>query len=400
MALAFQRIWRGRAGIVLAVLFGGVVFFLVADIGFAYLDINNEYESGNLITDPAWVISFLLMAYAAALHIAWQPNYRVLLDAGRRALWFQFLPVGYPVVLAIFLVAYAMGFQSPVGGNSAMISFAAIASLTMLGRVMLVLVGNVRIVHETNRELSRAAKMQSVLLPPRLHEGPHYDIAAHYLPARNLGGDFYDWWEDPPGTLHIALSDVMGKGMSAALLMASMRGALRASTQGHSVTAAVARAASAMQRDLDNTSAFVTLFYGQLDLATGTLTYVDCGHGLAFLFTREGILTQLHVLHLPLGIFGGSVAPQSKTVQLSTGDALFVCSDGLLDLVPELLQPEALRELLGGNLSTSATVENIVTAGLDNGLPDDDLTALLLRVGMVTEASLAGEDAVTKPSPS
>lgn len=381
VALSLQRVWRGGAGVILAVLFGGLLSFLTADLVFAYLDLNDRYASGNLVTDPAWVFAFLLMVYAAGLQALWQPPYRSVLPDPAQARWLRTVPFAVLAIATALLVGDAFTTGDGVGFDGALTVVAVAGALAVAGRVGLGLAANLRVVRQTRHELSRAADFQSMMLPPSRHSAEGYHLAARYLPARNIGGDFYDWWEDPPGTLHIAFGDVMGKGMAAALLMASMRTALRAASPAAGPGAVVSKAAALMDADFANTAAFSTLFYAEYDTSSQVLRYVDCGHGLAFVVSADGRLVRLKAMNFPLGTMEVSAAVDSAYVSLGSGDRVFVCSDGLLDLVPEILGPRFLASLLSAeDLSGAELLDRTISTALNQGTPEDDVTLLLLQV--------------------
>lgn len=380
LALALRKVWRGAAGIILAVLFIGLLAFLTADLVFAYLDLNDEYVSGNLVTDPAWVIGFLLMSYAAGLQLLFDPDYRVVLSEQRRARWLRVAPALVLLVVGALFASDALGVGAGFQLDRALGFVAAVGGVSVAARVLLGLTDNVEVLLDTRKELRRAADLQTTLLPAPTHASDTYQLAARYLPARNLGGDFYDWWEEPAGTLHISFGDVMGKGMAAALLMASMRTALRACSVGCDAAETIAKAANLMAQDFANASAFSTLFYARFDAATHSLTYVDCGHGLAFVLTHAGEVRRLPATDLPLGTLDGAHRFTSTEVRLAEGDSLFICSDGLLDLMPEIMTPAALGPLLVAPLDASQVVDHAVMTALDAGTPEDDITVVLLRL--------------------
>ncbi|MGE0230101.1 MAG: PP2C family protein-serine/threonine phosphatase [Dehalococcoidia bacterium] len=389
LALALRKVWRGIAGIILAVLFIGLMAFLAADLVFAYLEVQNRYLSGNLATDPAWVGGFLLMAYAAGLQALFGAEYRVVLSARRRARWLGAVPAVVLVIVGALFAGDALGADGRFHLDRMLAFVGAVGGAAILAHVLLVLTDNVEVVLDTRQELRNAAELQATLMPVPNHRGDHYELAARYLPARNLGGDFYDWWEQPSGTLHIAFGDVMGKGLGAALLMASMRTALRACARGSGVSETIVRAADLMANDFTNTSAFSTLFYARFETRTNTLTYVDCGHGLSFVLTPEGDVHRLPATSLPLGTLDTPYDVRSTEVRLGPGYCLFVCSDGLLDLLPDLMAPRTLASVLrGARFDAPHAVERALLTALDAGTPEDDVTLLLLRL---PEASPRGE---------
>jgi hypothetical protein len=390
LALALRKVWRGIAGIILAVLFTGLLAFLTADLVFAYLEVNDRYTSGNLITDPAWVIGFLLIAYAAGLQALFEPEYRVILSEQRRARWLGAVPAVILLIAGALLAGDAIGLDGQFRLDSALAFFAAVGGATLAARAVFALTDNVEVILDTRRELRHAADLQTTLMPVPSHVSERYELAARYLPARNLGGDFYDWWEQPAGTLHIAFGDVMGKGMPAALLMASMRIALRACSEGTDPGRTMSKAGALMEGDFANASAFATLFYARLDTRARVLNYVDCGHGLSFVLAHSGEVRRLPATDLPLGTVQGPYDMRSTEVRLAPGDSLFVCSDGLLDLVPDLMTAGGLTSMLqGAREGAPLAVERALLAALDAGTPEDDITVLLLRLPEGTKEEFA-----------
>ena len=179
-------------------------------------------------------------------------------------------------------------------------------------------------------ELERAARIQIELLPSRSPNIPHFGLAARCVPARDVAGDFFDWQQKDDGTLDFVLCDVMGKGMPAALLMATVRSALRASAQLPSPAQVLRQVEQAIGNDLRKAESFVTLFYGRLEIEERRLTYVDAGHGLGFIRRAAGSTEPLEGRNLPLGVFPDSEL-QESTVTLQDGDMLVLYTDGLVE---------------------------------------------------------------------
>lgn len=228
-------------------------------------------------------------------------------------------------------------------------------------------------------QLEFAAQMQSYLLPTRPPETAGFDLAASCLAAHQVGGDFYDWQEMSPGFLTLTFGDVMGKGMAAAMLMATVKAALRAVSQAKSPLDALYLAERSLHRELDKSESFVTLFHGQLDVAAHTLAFVDCGHGLGFLRRADGNVEELKPRGLPLGIFSDGF--QEGRLTFYRGDALVLYSDGLTDALPEDKRERAvLAEQLRGAASAQEMVDRLITSVVaDTQLPlDDDLTVLVV----------------------
>ena len=228
-------------------------------------------------------------------------------------------------------------------------------------------------------ELNCAAEMQRNLLPkyPPILSG--FEIAALCLPARQVGGDFYDWQETIPGIVTITFGDVMGKGMAAAMLMATVRATLRAVTLRVQPAIAVQLAEQSLRNDLNSSESFATLFLARLNVDASLMTYVDCGHGFAFLRRHDGSVEELFPRGLPLGISSEEIY-QEGGCTFQEGDALVLYSDGLIDALSELaLDNMALAARLDGTVSAEEMVDRLA-AMVPPGTPlPDDLTVLVLR---------------------
>lgn len=227
-------------------------------------------------------------------------------------------------------------------------------------------------------ELAYAAEIQAKLLPRSYPRIPGFDVAARCLPAKQVGGDFFDWQEVCPGVWSFTLGDVMGKGMAAAMLMATVRAALR-SVAHNRPSEALRQAREALKEDLDHSESFVTLFHAQLYAEKGALTFVDCGHGFAFLRRQSGKVESCQPRGLPLGVPGGETFQEGAT-GLESGDTLVVYSDGLIDARPELqLNSLLLAEKLAGATTATEMLDRLteVTDGQEEH--PDDITVLVVH---------------------
>ena len=226
-------------------------------------------------------------------------------------------------------------------------------------------------------ELARAAQVQADLLPREAPALAGYDLWASCVPAREVGGDFYDW-QHTADTLSLTVGDVMGKGMPAALLMATARAALRPAARRSDPATAVSDASAALEDDLARSSSFVTLFHARLTLTTGRLEYVDAGHGYAYVRRAGGEIEPLAAPEgkgLPLGVLAGE-AYRAAEATLLPGDTLIVFSDGLAE---ERASGDVFAALGTAPLTGARDVVARLLAPLADDPAGDDVTVLALR---------------------
>jgi hypothetical protein len=225
-------------------------------------------------------------------------------------------------------------------------------------------------------ELERAAQVQRMLMPRTAPDIPGYELAGQCVPARSVGGDFFAWQPLAHGVLQVHLADVMGKGIPAALIAASLRAVLLGASQFNDQLTTVEKIAAASQELFGDTETFATLFSGRLDPATGELEYVDAGHGLAFVLTPEGHPRRLPSSGLPLGIIPDDTW-ELGCEQLRPGEALVVVSDGMLELFPDL--DTALAKASGAAGFTAAQLVEQAIAFAKTHEHKDDVTIIALR---------------------
>ncbi|MDD1716923.1 MAG: SpoIIE family protein phosphatase, partial [Methanoregulaceae archaeon] len=143
------------------------------------------------------------------------------------------------------------------------------------------------------KELDIARGIQQSFLPDRPPEIEGMDLAALSLPAREVGGDFYDFIPLPNGKWGLVIADVAGKGVPAAMFMGISRTLVRSNAATHSSVAGTICHANDIIADSDHSSMFVTLFYGVLDTKEKTLTYVSAGHNYPMMLKDGSIDTIL-----------------------------------------------------------------------------------------------------------
>ncbi|MGY1822919.1 PP2C family protein-serine/threonine phosphatase [Geodermatophilus sp. SYSU D00079] len=231
-----------------------------------------------------------------------------------------------------------------------------------------------------SRELQQAAEVQRALLPSRWPDLDGYDLAGACMPARSVGGDFIDWGCTPDGDLAITLGDVMGKGLPAAIVMATVRGAMRLASRGAEPGDAVREAAATLYEDLDGTTTMVTLCHARLSPRAATLRYTDAGHGLMLLVRADGSMVRPQRGGLPLGILPDQEWREDRVV-LRAGDTVVAFSDGLLDLCggsPETALDEVAR-VVRGAASSGDVVRRFMTLARTRPVLEDDVAILVMR---------------------
>jgi predicted ester cyclase len=178
-------------------------------------------------------------------------------------------------------------------------------------------------------ELRVARRIQQASLPKEVPTLEGWQIAHNYQPAREVGGDFYDFLELEDGHLGIVVGDATGKGVPAALVMSTTCGMLRAlALSVDSPGEALERANEALSARIP-ANTFVTCFYGVLDPKSGHLHYANAGHNLPCR-RHDGQADELRARGMPLGLMPG-MAYEEKEAMLETGDSVLFYSDGLVE---------------------------------------------------------------------
>lgn len=184
------------------------------------------------------------------------------------------------------------------------------------------------------REIELAVEVQRTFLPKSVPEQPGYGFFAHYQAAREVGGDYYGFVRLPDGKLAIAIGDVAGKGIPAALFMARLSGDVRYALLSETDPARVVCKLNAQLQEAGLTDRFVTFTLALLDPQTHHVTFVNAGHVPPLIRrAKTGELEEIaagELNGLPLGVMEGYEYVSCDT-DLEPGDCVFLCSDGILD---------------------------------------------------------------------
>jgi serine phosphatase RsbU (regulator of sigma subunit) len=237
------------------------------------------------------------------------------------------------------------------------------------------------------QELKVARLIQQTLLPKTLPEIPGYEVAAYYQPAREVGGDFYDFLTLEDGRLGLVVGDVTDKGVPAALVMATTRTMLRAAAQRLlSPGEVLQRVNDVLVQDIPP-NMFVTCLYAILDPGSGRLVYANAGHDLPYRRRAgrgEGA-EELRARGMPLGLMPG-MGYEEKEMVLNRGESVLFYSDGLVeahDRRREMFGFPRLQGLVGAHRSGGSALISFLLAELarftgENWEQEDDITLVTL----------------------
>ena len=230
-----------------------------------------------------------------------------------------------------------------------------------------------------------ARRIQRASLPKGVPQLEDWQIAPYYQPAREVGGDFYDFLELADGRLGVVVGDATGKGVPAALMMASTRSTLRAVAQAsESPGDALRRVNDPLATDIPS-NMFVTCFYAILDPKSGSLRYANAGHNLPYL-QRNGEAKELRARGMPLGLMPAMSYEEGED-SLGEGGCILFYSDGLVeahDPKGKMFGTPRLRDLLsehqmGGTDLCATLMEELRRFTGEGWEQEDDITLLALE---------------------
>lgn len=316
-------------------------------------------------------------------HVAQQFFWAVLekLSPARRVL----------LLLALLLLIFNPEFSWHSQGDLHIVSLDFRLYGGLLLFVLLILEVGDRVVMKRDLEIAR--EIQTWLLPSEPLAVPGVEIAFQTRPANTVAGDYYDVFARPGRTpeddrVLLAVADVAGKSIPAAMLMATFQASLRTLSVTQSslpelITSINHYACTNSQGGLR----FTTAFLSELDPRTRTLRYINAGHNQPMLCCKSGALKRLDAGGLPIGI-QAEAKYESGTVVLSPGDWLVIFTDGVVEAMntrgDEYGEQRLLATLAAGTNATPAEMMRRIMADLDvfvgNTPQHDDVTCLLLKV--------------------
>jgi serine phosphatase RsbU (regulator of sigma subunit)/anti-sigma regulatory factor (Ser/Thr protein kinase) len=234
------------------------------------------------------------------------------------------------------------------------------------------------------QELRVATLIQQNFLPKQLPELPGWHVSAYYRPAREVGGDFYDFIELPDGLVGVVIGDVTDKGVPAAMVMAATRSLLRASAQRMVDPGAVlSRVNDLMCPDMPP-KMFVTCLYGVIDPTTGRFRFANAGHNLPYVRTESGTI-ELRATGMPLGLLPGIDYEETEAV-LDFGQVMLLHSDGVAEAHAESREMfgfPRLMDVVGNRSGRGEVIDRVLTElgrfTPSDGEQEDDITLVALR---------------------
>ena len=242
------------------------------------------------------------------------------------------------------------------------------------------------------QELELARSIQQASLPKEVPTLEGWQIAPYYRPAREVGGDFYDFFKLDDDRVGVVVGDATGKGVPAALVVCTTSSMLRAVARvlGYSSPGEVLTQVNETLLARIPANMFVTCFNAILDPKSATLSYANAGHDLPYLRRSDGDVEELRARGMPLGLMPGMVYEEGE-ISLAEGNCVLFYSDGLVeahDPKGEMFGFPRLRELVAehgeqrslGNI----LVEELYTFVGEDWEQEDDITLLTLRRSATT----------------
>lgn len=240
------------------------------------------------------------------------------------------------------------------------------------------------------QELEIATLIQTSILPktfPAFPQRTEFDIYAKMIPAKEVGGDLYDFFLIDKYRLGIIIGDVSGKGIAAAMMMAVCKTLLKATALNGIPTDNILYEVNNILVNESPTGMFVTVFYGILDTRNGSFEYTNGGHNLPFLISNDGEVKQLeNIGGLLLGAIK-NVEYQSNIISIKPGESLILYTDGITETFnennEEFEEEQLIQTLKNKNELNAKEIVNSIISEVQNfsngNEQSDDITCLVLK---------------------
>jgi serine phosphatase RsbU (regulator of sigma subunit)/CRP-like cAMP-binding protein len=236
-------------------------------------------------------------------------------------------------------------------------------------------------------EILLASEIQKSMLPRGIPRLQGYEFCAHMIPAKSVGGDFFDFIPLDSDSLAIAIGDVCDKGISAALFMAMVRSFVRAETHPGSSPKEVLQRVNSHLRNMNDKDMFVTILFGILNRTTKRFSYARAGHEPPIFFDGLGSVKRMPQSNgMALGIFD-ALTLDEQTIEFSKNSMLLLCSDGIPDATNRQNERFGFNGIIRAldamqQLSTQRVCNELIKAGIEHqgGSPQfDDMTVLAVK---------------------
>jgi sigma-B regulation protein RsbU (phosphoserine phosphatase) len=252
------------------------------------------------------------------------------------------------------------------------------------------------------QELEVAREIQHRLLPKTFPKIDGLETHAVNIPSKHVGGDYFDVIPFGNEKVAMVIADVSGKGVPAALLMASLQSSLRAEADVGRQPSEVISAVNRVIFEHTAGGTFVTIFYGVLDLAKASLTYCNAGHPPPLVLDARGGIRELDGTDIVIGI-DDTASYRDTEAEIAAGDKIFLYTDGITDELNEEDEPYGEKRLItvlreNHKSGLQDIVESVHKSVLQftGGKPQDDLTALAVRI---TRIAFCNEDTSSSANP-
>ena len=284
--------------------------------------------------------------------------------------------IGRGMVQVSALTTWALSFGGMTGVAVLLVS---------LYRLRIELQSSRRQLARKEAELSFALEVQRALFPRQLPDEGGLEFAAVCIPARGISGDYYDVMVLPDGRVALAVADISGKGISAAILMANLQAVLRTITQTAGSPCEVCSALNHHLHQVTDSAKFATFFYAEWNNTERRLRYVNAGHHSPIL-VGSNFGKRLESGGFPLGMFGDAEF-QTGELTLEPGDLLVIYSDGITEAESQTgdeFGEHRLQAAVEANstkplVELQAAVLEAVRKWSGSGEPQDDMTLLIVR---------------------
>ncbi|MGH9589938.1 MAG: PP2C family protein-serine/threonine phosphatase [Terracidiphilus sp.] len=240
---------------------------------------------------------------------------------------------------------------------------------------------------DVSQDWLQACSVQAGFMRSPAGNACRIDYGASCRQLRALGGDCYEFWCRPEGQLSMVVGDASGKGVAAALMMASVQASLRtAAVFTGDDLACLLRVVNAQACASSLAGRFATLFYGVLDSAARALRYVNAGHNPPAILHRDGSVDWLEPSGAPVGLFSDAIW-REKTVRLQPGDRVLAYTDGVTEASSASGEEWGIEGLVqaahGGEMKSAEDLVRTILDAMDEfsaGVQTDDATVAVLSV--------------------